>query len=151
DRVVLDINLDMVVRAAIETGKHVDAVPAIVGHRVVLDVDLEGVLVCPTRAPKDVNAREGVTGDGVMSESRAGDDVVIAQGEHKDPECSIPHDLVVGDGSIGDLRIRTGSRQAGQDEGAVAGVLHHHVMGESGVGNQGARHVAGSHVDAINL
>ena len=86
-----------------------------------------------------------------MGDSGVAEDVVIARGEHKDPDTAIPPDLVVGEGSVSDLGVGPSGRQAGRDEDAVAGVVHHQVLGEGGVGNAGVGNVAGRHDDAVKL
>jgi hypothetical protein len=142
---------DVVVGAVILTGEHADANTAIICHHVVFDGDIEGVAICPSKSPQDVNAKRGGAGDGIMSDGGVADDVVIAQGEHKDPECLIPSDLVVGDGGVSDLGVGPGARQVGDDVDAMAGVLHYQVLGDSGMGNQGAWRVACYHEDAVKL
>ena len=58
-----------------------------------------------------------------MREGGVAEDVVIAQGEQKDPDKPILPDLVVGDGVWTMRRVRDGGRQDGMAEDPVVIVL----------------------------
>src|SRR5262249_21778591 len=103
----------------------------------------------------DVNTLGCITRGRVPGDGQVGDEVVIAQGEEKNPGISIFSDLVVGDGDVGDLGVGPGAGQVGPDVDAEAAltqaVSQHQVLGDGGVGKKRARGVAGPHNDAVKL